>query len=76
MQNWDYGWNAPCFVTICTKNRKCYFDDIADGNTMFSEIGELTEKYWLEIAEHFPFVQLNAFVVIRRRDIAMPCLYI
>ncbi len=28
LQNWDYGWNAAYFVTICTKNRIFYFGDI------------------------------------------------
>jgi REP element-mobilizing transposase RayT len=29
-----------------------------------SEIGELAEKYWKEIPDHFPFVQLGAYVVM------------
>ncbi len=28
LQNWDYGWNAAYFVTICTQNRMFYFGDI------------------------------------------------
>lgn len=64
LQNWDYGWNSAYFVTICTQKRKCYFGNVADGNMILSEIGELAEKYWLEIPNHFPFVQLDAFVVM------------
>ena len=30
LQNWDYGWNAPYFVTICTQNREYYFGDIVE----------------------------------------------
>lgn len=22
---WDYGWNGPYFITICTRNREHYF---------------------------------------------------
>ena len=29
-QNWDYGWNAAYFITICTKNRECYFGEIVE----------------------------------------------
>ena len=29
-----------------------------------SPIGEIVQKYWMEIPQHFPFVQLNAFVVM------------
>jgi len=29
-----------------------------------SEIGKMAEKYWLEIPDHFPFVILDAFVIM------------
>jgi REP element-mobilizing transposase RayT len=64
MQNWNYGWNAPYFVTICTKNREHYFGNITNGKLQLSEIGQMAEKYWYEIPQHFPFVQLGAFVVM------------
>ncbi len=64
LQNWDYGWNASYFVTICTQNRECYFGDVMDGKMQLSEIGNLAKKYWQEIPQHFPFVQLDAFVVM------------
>ncbi|SHJ04347.1 hypothetical protein SAMN05444280_11010 [Tangfeifania diversioriginum] len=53
LQNWDYGWNAPYFVTICTKNRDHFFWEIQDGKMIFSEIGEKADEFWLEIPEHF-----------------------
>ena len=30
LQNWDYGWSAAYFLTICTKNRECYFGYIVE----------------------------------------------
>ncbi len=64
LKNWDYGWNAAYFVTICTHCREHYFGDIKDGRMHLSEIGQLANKYWLEIPKHFPFVELDAFVVM------------
>jgi len=64
LQNWDYGSNAAYFVTICTQNREHYFGEIINGSMYLSEIGHLANKYWLEIPEHFPFVELDAFVVM------------
>ena len=61
---WDYHFNAAYFVTICTKDRICYFGNIMDGKMQLSEIGEIAYKYWLEIPEHFPFVVLGSFVVM------------
>ena len=64
LRGWDYGWNAPYFITLCTQNREYYFGDIKDGKMKLSEIGKMAEKYWDEIPEHFPFVKLDAFVVM------------
>lgn len=64
LKNWDYGWNAAYFVTICTQNRQCYFGDILDGKMQWSEIGGMAQKYWNDIPKHFPFVKLDSFVVM------------
>jgi len=64
LQNWDYGWNAPYFVTICTANKECYFGDIVNREMHLSDIGKIAQKFWLEIPNHFPFVILDAFVVM------------
>jgi len=64
LQNWDYGWNALYFITICTANRECFFGKINDGKMIPFKIGELAQKYWFEIPEHFPFIKLDEFVVM------------
>lgn len=64
LANWDYGSNAPYFVTICTKSRKHYFGDIAACQMHQSSIGQLVELFWHEISIHFPFVILDAFIVM------------
>ena len=64
LQNWDYGWNASYFVTICTKGREHFFGEIKKGNMEFSKIGDIVHKFWLEIPKHFPFVNLGEFVVM------------
>lgn len=64
LQNWDYGSNGSYFITICTQNREHFFGDIADGIMHLNEIGRLAEKFWLEIPDHFPFIELGNFVVM------------
>jgi len=61
---WDYGSNAAYFVTICTKDRICWFGKIQDTKMVLSEIGEIANKCWLEINQHFPFVNLDAYIVM------------
>ena len=58
LQNWDYGWNAPYFVTICTKNRKHFFGEIVDGEIKLSEIGKIVETEWLKSFEMRPDMNL------------------
>ncbi|NKI26502.1 hypothetical protein HCG49_07995 [Arenibacter sp. 6A1] len=70
MKNWDYGWNAPYFVTICTKNKEHFFGevvtttDLGTSTMELSETRKMAEKYWSEIPHHFPFVALAAYVVM------------
>ena len=61
---WNYGWNAPYFITICTKNREHFFGEIRDRKMHLSEIGAIAQLCWHEIPVHFPFVHLDAFVVM------------
>ncbi|MBN1464984.1 transposase [candidate division KSB1 bacterium] len=64
LQYWDYGWNAAYFVTICTCRRLFYFGDVRDGIMGLSTIGCLAWRFWYEIPHHFPFVILDAFIVM------------
>ncbi len=64
LEGYDYSQNGYYFVTICTKNRECFFGDIDNGEMQLSEIGKIAQKYFLEIPRHFPFVRLGEFVVM------------
>lgn len=64
LQHWDYGSDALYFVTICTQNREHYFGEIADGKINLSDTGKMASRFWSEIPNHFPFVQLGEFVVM------------
>ncbi len=61
---WDYGSNAAYFVTICLQGRDCYFGEIRDETMYLSEIGVIAENCWNGIPNHFPFVKLDAFIVM------------
>lgn len=61
LQGYDYGFNGFYFVTICTKNRKHYFGSIVQQPSIISQIAI---EYWSEISKHYPFVELDEFVVM------------
>jgi putative transposase len=64
LQNWDYGWDGIYFVTICTHNREPFFGKITNSKMIFSEIGLMAKKFWLEIPSHFSFVSLDAYCIM------------
>ena len=63
-QWWDYGANAACFITICTKNREHYFGDISNNKMNLSHAGLLADVFWHEIKHHAKNVELDAFQVM------------
>lgn len=64
LQTWDYGSNGSYFITICTKSREHFFGEIVDGKMQLNEIGKIAEQYWMEISNHFSFIELGNFVVM------------
>jgi REP element-mobilizing transposase RayT len=66
-QNWDYGSIAAYYVTICTCYHECYFGKIVlcpEKTMQYSELGSIAFQYWTEIPVHFPFVDLDTFVIM------------
>ena len=61
---WDYCKSAAYFITICTKNRIPYFGKPVDGIMQLSEIGTIACKYWIEIPNHFGFIDLDTFIIM------------
>lgn len=66
LQNWDYGWNATYFITLCTQNRECYFGEITDGKMQLSEIGKMVHAEWIKTSGIRPDMnlELDEFVVM------------
>ena len=79
LRNWDYGSNGLYFITICTKNRipnfvnpvveshDCATLDCANhdcATLVYTEIGKIANQFWLEIPNHFPFVEIDEFVIM------------
>lgn len=56
LKGYDYAQPGAYFVTICTRNKELFFED--DGLRI------IAERCWLAIPEHFPYVQLDAWIVM------------
>lgn len=64
LQNYDYTRVGAYFVTIVTQGRECLFGEIIQSQMNLSARGKIAEECWLAIPEHFPFVELGAYVVM------------
>jgi putative transposase len=64
LSTWDYGNDGSYFITICTARRKHYFGEIINAEMQLSKIGELANKIWNAIPDHFPHFYLDAFTVM------------
>lgn len=82
LKDWDYSKAGWYYVTMCTKDRKCSFGNVVNGEMELSELGKIAEKFLSNIPKHFPNINLDEFVVMpnhihaiivienKRRDVA------
>ncbi len=64
LKGYNYSQEGKYFITICTKNRECFFGKIANGKMKLNNIGRIAVKYLQEIPNHFPHVEIGEFVVM------------
>ncbi|MBI2358695.1 MAG: transposase, partial [Deltaproteobacteria bacterium] len=64
LKGYDYKQPGAYFVTICTQNRECLFGDIVDGTTRLNDWGQMVQSVWNELPQHYPGVDIDAFVVM------------
>ena len=64
LPEFDYSQPGSYFVTIVTQGRKQLFGQIIDGEMVLNEVGRMVTDILVAIPEHFPNVELNAFVVM------------
>ncbi len=64
LKGYDYSSEGSYFITICAHKMQHFFGHIENEKMQLNEIGELAEKFWKEIPEHFPHAMLDAFIIM------------
>jgi len=64
LRGYDYTQPGVYFITICTHQRAPLFGQVVDGEMVLNVYGEIVRTCWREIPDHFPHVELDAFVVM------------
>src|SRR3990172_7834035 len=64
LRGYDYAQAGAYFVTICTQNRECLFGEVVDGQMVLNDPGKILESVWSELPDHYPGVDVDAFVIM------------
>lgn len=66
LPGYDYRQRGAYFITVCAHTRSGIdpFSRIIGGVPELTAMGRVAEECWIEIPEHFPFVALDAFVIM------------
>ena len=64
LREYDYSLPGAYFVTICVRDRRSVFGEVAAGRLRHSQVGEVAHAFWANIPDHVPEVVLDAFVVM------------
>ena len=64
LKEYDYAQPGGYFVTIVTYQRDCLFGEILNEEIKLNEYGRIVNECWRAIPNHFPNVELGAYVVM------------
>lgn len=60
----DYHSEGMYFITICTKEKECYFWGIVDWEVNLSEIGKVCEEELHIMLQKRPFVKVDEYIIM------------
>ncbi len=64
LPEYDYSKPNAYFITICSYNKKQIFGKVSNSKIMLSKIGKISEKYLIEIPNHFNDVFIDEYVIM------------
>lgn len=73
LKGYDYSQKGLYFITICCQNRESFFGEIAGAENLsplhtpemiLNDAGQIANKYWLQIPDHFPNAVLHEHIVM------------
>ena len=64
LKDWDYSKPGAYFVTVVTKDRQCLFGQIEHGQMTLNDVGSIIAQTWEWLQDQYPYIELDAFVVM------------
>ena len=64
LSEYDYTLPGAYFCTMCVQGRACVLGEVVEGKVVLSECGHIAAKTWLWLAERYPYVTLDEWIVM------------
>ena len=64
LKGYDYRQAGGYFVTMVTQGRDMLFGEVVNGEMILNDAGEMIVRWWLELPNKFPNVNVDIFVVM------------
>ena len=64
LKGYDYRQAGGYFVTMVTQGRDALFGEVVNGEMILNDAGEMIVRWWLELPNKFPNVNVDIFVVM------------
>lgn len=64
LKGYDYSQAGAYFATIVTNHRDSLFGEVINKEMILNDFGKIADECWSAIPEHFPNVELGAYVVM------------
>jgi len=64
LPHYDYTMSGAYFVTLCCYRRECWLGEIREEVMYPNAIAQMVTTVWEQLPNYFPFVTLDAFVVM------------
>jgi putative transposase len=64
LKGYDYAQLGAYFITVVTRQRICPFGSVIDGEIILNEAGQIVQRVWNELPDHFSGTDIDAFAVM------------
>lgn len=64
LPGYDYTQPGAYYVTICTQDRECLLADVTGDTVTLSTYGEIVQRAWEGLPDHYANLGLDAFVIM------------
>ena len=64
LKGYDYSRSGLYFITVCCQDRICRFGQVAKGEMVLNECGQIAYDEWINLSKRFPHFELDVFQIM------------